>query len=239
MPLPILKPIKKLLKPFARILAKAAMWLALFTNFSLFKTRRNQIPAFLAELCFGDSLIFKINLKRLKYHIADPDSMPEKFFVWYGKWDRDIILTEEHEKFAMVRQLFIENKNYRDTGFYSLAKEQILKGEPLKRGDIFLDSEEKIIQYFEKYKKLFNEIKTTGFKPGLAPEIGVVIDRDGHLLYFRQGHHSHAIGKIMGVTDATVRVRAVHGIWLSNQIKSSSKLNLLDSVRKGVSKLFY
>jgi hypothetical protein len=238
MPLPISKPIKKILKPFARILAKATVWLLLFINFSLFRIKRNQIPAILATLCFGDSLVFKIDLKRLKYHIEDPDSMPEKFFVWYGEWDRKIIPTEEHEKFAMIRELFIENKNYRDTIFYSLAKEQILKGEPLQRGDIFLDSDEKIIQYFEKYIKLFAEIKSRGFKPDLAPEVGVIVDRDGRLLYFRQGHHSHAIGKMMGVTDVTVRIRAVHGIWLSNNIRSGSKLHILDSVRRGAKKLF-
>jgi hypothetical protein len=238
MPLQILKPIKKILKPFASFLAKGAVWLLLFINFSLFKIKSNQIPAILAYLCFGDSLIFKTDLERLKYHIADPDSMPEKFFVWYGQWDRDIIPTEEHEKFAMIRELFIENKDRRDTRFYSFATGQILKGEPLQRGDIFLDSDEKIMQYFEKYKKLLAEIQLGGFNPDLAPEIGAVVGRDGRLLYFRQGHHSHAIGKMMGIKSATVRIRAVHGIWLSNQIRNSSKLNLLDSVRRGLKKLF-
>jgi hypothetical protein len=238
MPLLILKPIKKILKPIARIMAKSVVWLILFINFSLFHSKKNHVPALLANLCFGDSLVFRIDFKRLKYHIIDPDSMPEKFFVWSGEWDKDIILTDKHEKFVMIRELFIENKNYRSTQFYSFAAEQILKGEPLQRGDILLDSDENIIRYFERYKKLFKEIKASGFNPDLAPEIGVVIDRNGQLLYFRQGHHSHAIGKIMGIKNVAIRIRAVHSIWLSNHIASDSRLNLLESIRRGFKNLF-
>jgi hypothetical protein len=235
---PYSKAIKKVLKPPARALAKVVVWLILLVNFYLFHSKRNHVPALLASLCFNDSLVFKTNLERLKYHIHDPDSMPENMFVWSGEWDRDIILTEEHEKFVMIRDFFVENKNYRDTRFYSFATGEMLKGEPLQRGDILLDSEENIILYFKKYKKLFAEIKNSGFNPDLAPEVGVVIDRNGRLLYFRQGHHSHAIGKIMGIKNITIRIRAVHSIWLSKQVKSGSGLHLLESIHRGFKNLF-
>jgi hypothetical protein len=237
-PFLILKIIKKLLKPFASVGAKIAVWVILFFNFFLFNSKKNHISVLLANLCFGKSLAYRTNLERLRFHITNPDSMPENMFVWSGEWDRDIILTEDHEKFVMMKELFIENKDYRDTQFYSFAKEQILKDEPLQRGNILLDSDENITLYFEKYKKLFSEIKSRGFDPDLAPEIGIVIGRDGQFLYFRQGHHSHAIGKMMGVKSATVRIRAVHGIWLSDQIKNCSRLHLLKCVRSGFKNLF-
>jgi len=232
------KRIKKILKSPARAAAKVAVWLILFNNFVLFHSKKNHVPVLLANLCFNDSLILKINPELLKYHIAEPDTMPENMFVWSGEWDRDIIPTEEHEKFVMIRELFVENKDYWDTQFYSFATGQMLKGEPLQRGNILLDSEENIILYFEKYKKLFNDIKAGGFDSGLAPQIGVVIDRNGRLLYFRQGHHSLAIGKMMGIKKITVEIRAVHSIWLSDRIKGGSRLPLLESVRRGFKNLF-
>lgn len=232
------KTLKRILKPPVRTAAKVAVWLIIFFNFVLFHSKKNHLPALLANLCFNDSLVFKINPEILKYHITDPDSMPEKFFIWSGEWDRDIIPTDKHEKFITIRELFIDKKNYQDTQFYSFAMDQILKGEPLQRGDILLDSEKNITLYFEKYKKLFVNIKTNGFDPDLAPRIGVAIDRNGQLLYFRQGHHSLAIGKIMGIKNITVEIRAVHGTWLSKQIKRGSKLHILESASKGFKKLF-
>ncbi|MDD3818290.1 MAG: hypothetical protein PHG41_00395 [Actinomycetota bacterium] len=232
-----LKKVKKILKPFAQLISKALVRVILFVNFNLFHSKRNLLPVLFANLCFGDSLVYKINPELLKYHIADPDSMPGNLFVWAGEWDRDTIPIEEHEKFVMIRELFVENKDYRDTQFYSLAVERMKDGTPLKRGDLILDSFENIVLYFEKHKKIFEEIKTRGFDLNLAPEVGVAVARDGQLLHFRQGHHTLAIAKILGVENVIVRIRAVHSIWLMNQLRSGSRVNLLESVRKGFKEL--
>jgi len=229
---------KRILKLIARVPAKLAVWIILFINFVLFQSKKNHLPVLLASLCFGNSLVFKINPKLLKYHILDPDIMPENFFVWSGEWDRDIIPLEEHEKFVMIRELLVEKKDYHNTQFYSLVIEKMNEGKPLQRGNNVLNSEESIKQYFKKNIELFNGIKNNGFKLNLAPEVGIVVGRDGRLIHFRQGHHTLAIAKILGVENVIVRIRAVHSLWLLNKIKKKSSLCLLNSLRTAFSELF-
>jgi len=238
MPVSIKRFLKKILKPIARAAAKSAVWIILFINFILFQSKRNHLPALLASLCFGNSLVFKINPKLLKHHILDPDIMPENLFVWSGEWDRDIIPIEEHEKFNMIKELFVDKKDYHNTQFYSLAVNQMLKSDPLQRGNIKLDSTENIILYFEKHKKIFKDIKSNGFNLSLAPQVGVVIGRNGELIHFRQGHHTLAIAKILSVENVIVRIRAVHSLWLYNQIKSKGSLHILDSICMAFRELF-
>lgn len=238
MPVSIIRFIKKILKPIARTAAGAAVWMILFISFILFNSKKNHVPALLANLCFGDSLVYRINPKLLKYHILDPDIMPENLFVWSGEWDRDIIPIEEHEKFSMVKELFVNKKDFRDTRFYSLAVKRMNEGKPLQRGNNILDSEENIGEYFKKHIRLFNDIKNSGFNLNLAPEVGVVIGRDGRLIHFRQGHHTLAMAKILGVENIIVRIRAVHSKWLSGQIKNRSSLYILESVRRELKNLF-
>jgi len=229
---------KRILKLIAGVAAKLAVWIILFINFVLFQSKKNHIPVLLASLCFGNSLVFKINPKLLKYHILDPDIMPENLFVWHGEWDRDIILIEEHEKINMINELFVEKKDFSNTQFYSIAVNKMNEGKPLQRGNNILDSKENIRRYFKKYIKLFNGIKNNGFKLNLAPEVGIVVGRDGRLIHFRQGHHTLAIAKILGVENVIVRIRAVHSLWLWNKIKKKRNLCLLNSVRTAFSELF-
>lgn len=237
MRLTILKRTKKILKPFAKIAAKAAVWIILFINFSLSYTKKNHVPVLLASLCFNDSLVFKINPKLLKYHILKPDIMPQNLFIWSGEWDRDIIPIEEHEKFIMIKELFVDKKDYHNTQFYSFAVSKMLNGSPVKRGNITLDSTENIISYFKKHSKLHNNIINNGFNLELAPQVGVVIGSDGKLIHFRQGHHTLAIAKILGIENVIVRIRAVHSLWLYNQIRNKGGLYLLESVRRGFKQL--
>jgi hypothetical protein len=238
MPALIKRFIKKILKTVVRVAARVAVWTILFINFILLHSKKNHIHAILASLCFGNSLVFKINPKLLKYHILDPDIMPENLFVWSGEWDRDIILIEEHEKINMINELFVEKKDFRNTQFYSIAVNKMNEGKPLQRGNNILDSRENIRRYFKKNIELFNGIKNNGFKLNLAPEVGIVVGRDGRIIHFRQGHHTLAIAKILGVDNVIVRIRAVHSLWLQDKIKSKSSLRLLNSVCTSFSELF-
>ena len=236
MSLPIPKPIKKILKPFARLMASIIVWILLFINYYLFKSKKNCIPTLLASLCLNDLLVFKVDQKKIKYHIKDPDKMRDELFVWSGDWDRDIIAIEEHEKFNMTRELIVEKKDYDDIKFYSFAMEEIRSDRPLSRGNIRLDSEGKIVQYFKKQERLFEDIKANGFDLELAPEIGIAVERDGRFIHYRQGHHTLAMAKILGVENVMVRIRAVHHLWLLEKIKGNG-LFLLRSLREGFEEL--
>jgi hypothetical protein len=194
------------------------------------------MPVFMVNLYFDDSLIFKINPELLKYHVRNPDILPENLFIWSGEWDKDLIPIEEHVKFVMIKELFVEKKRYKDTQFYSYAVNEMKRGNPLKRGNIMLDSIENINLYFEKHKKLFKDINASGFDLNLASNTGVVVNRNGNLIHFRGGHHTFAIAKILGIKRVNIKIRAVHSEWLINQLKGNG-LHFLSSIRKGLRRI--
>ncbi|GEM_PF-6568150 len=237
MPVPNLKKnVKKILKPVAKIVASILVWIILFTQNRIVKSNRSYLPALLASLCFNDSLVFKIDPRLLKYHVHDPDILPGNLFVWPGDWDKEVVPLNEHEKFVIARELFVENKDCTSTTFYKYAVSQMEKGCSVKRGDITLDSLDNISRYFKKQERLFEEIKNGGFDLSLAPETGAVIARDGSIIHFRQGHHTLAIVKILGVENVILRIRAVHSIWLSNQVKGKG-LFLIKAVKRSFKEL--
>jgi hypothetical protein len=235
--LSIQKSFKKVLKPVAKIIASLAVWLLLLIYFHKKNKRGNYIPVLLASLCFNGFLIHIINPELIKYHIADPDSLPENLFVWDGQWDKDIMPLENHEKYKMMKELFIDKKEFKDTEFYSYAIDRIAKEKPINRGNLILGSAGNIEMYFEKTVRLFRDIKNNGFDLNLAPETGVAIDRDGNLIHFRQGHHTLAIAKFLGIKNVRVRIRAVHSMWLEKQVKGKKAL-MLDSIASGFKGLF-
>jgi hypothetical protein len=194
------------------------------------------MPVYMVNLYFNDSLVFKVNPELLNYHVRNPDILPEKLFIWSGEWDKDLVPIEEHVKFVMIKELFVEKKRYKDTQFYSYAVSEMKKGYPLKRGNIMLDSMENINLYFEKHKKLFKDIDANGFDLNLASNTGVVVDRNGNLIHFRGGHHTLAMAKILGVKRVNIKIRAVHSEWLLKQLKGN-RLCFLSAIQKGLKKL--
>ena len=163
--------------------------------------------------------------------------MPGNLFIWDGQWDRDVIPVENHEKFVMIKELFIDGKRFDDTKFYLYAKKQMDKGYPLNRGDLSLDSDANLNLYFKKTEKLFKDIKDRGFDLKLAPEAGIAIGANGQLIHFRQGHHSFAIARLLGEKNIKIRIRAVHSDWLKKQI-NNKKLPGLKSITQGFKELF-
>ena len=80
------------------------------------------------------------------------------------------------------------------------------------------------------------DIKNNGFDLDIAPKIGVAIDRDGNILHYRQGNHTLAIAKLLGIEHVKVRIRAVHSIWLRKQIKKN-KIAIIKSLRESFKSL--
>ena len=105
----------------------------------------------------------------------------------------------------MIKELFVEKKDYRDTSFYAYAVQKMKEGIPLVRGKIILDSMENIDLYFEKHRKLFKDITNYGFDMDLASKTGVVIGRSGNLIHFREGHHTLAMARILRIDKINIR----------------------------------
>jgi hypothetical protein len=236
MSISIPRPIKRILRPFIRIIASMILWLYLFIKFYLFKNNKDSIPVILVNLSMNCNIVFNMNPDRIKYHIEDPDIMADNLFVWYGEWDDKIIDIQKHEKFEALSELLVQKKEYKDIGFYSFALNEDRQGNTLKRGNLVLDSEQGIIEYFRRQERLFKKIKEEGFDIEKAPETGIVITREGRLAHYRQGHHTLAIAKILGADMIKVRIRAVHSLWLKKHLKKDG-FNYLKSIRSGIEEI--
>lgn len=230
--------IKRIIKPFAIFVAKIIVWLIIYIESYLCKGNKDFLPALLTSLCFYDCLVFKIRPEILKKHIRDPDLLNDNLFIWYGDWDNDLILIEDHEKSILIRELFVDNKTNEETEFYNYAISKMNSNDPVTRQGLTLDSIGNINKYFEKNRSLFNNIKANRFRISLAPEIGVAIDRKGELIHYRQGHHTLSIAKILNEKEVVVRIRAIHNIWFRQRIKGrrSSSLSALRSGFKDLQK---
>jgi hypothetical protein len=229
--------IKKILKSVVKVVASIIAWVLLFIYYRIKVSKGKHLPGFIASQCFGKNLVHTVDPNIIKYHIINPDNMPGNLFIWSGEWDKDIMSIEQHEKFVMMKELFMDNKPIQDTQFYSYATALMNKKKPLNRGSLILDSTDNIRTYFKKNEKLFKDIKSGGFDLDIAPEIGVAISRDGKLIHFRQGHHTYAIARFLGETNVKVRIRAVHDDWLAKLIMDK-KLLKISSITSGFNELF-
>jgi hypothetical protein len=231
-PAKLRKRVKSLIRPAACIVA----WMLLFTDNYICRKDRNFLPVIFINLCFNDSLVFTIDPGAIRHHIEDPDIMPDSLFVWSGDWDRKIIDIWKHEKFEALDELLVLKKKYKDIGFYTSALDEDRQGNTLKRGSMILDSGKEIIEYLRKQERLFEKIKSEGFDIKKAPETGIAITREGGIVHYRQGHHTLAIAKIIGVEKVKVRIRAVHSQWLKKHLKKD-RFNYLKSIRSGIEEI--
>jgi hypothetical protein len=221
--------VKKIIRPPIKAISCGIVWILILFNLYLRKRDKDCIPAFFVNLCMNDSLVFKINPEKIRYHIEDPDIMHDNLFVWSGDWDKVMTDIWQHEKFDLIKELIVDKKEYRDIRFFSYAMEELRAGSPLSRGNILLDSEDKLMEYFRKQEKLFERIKNEGFDLDKAPECGITITRQGQFVHYRQGHHTLAMAKILGFDVVLVRIRAIHRQWLLDRIKTG-RLNFLRSL---------
>jgi hypothetical protein len=233
MSLKIPEKIKSFLRPPAKIVASIIFWVLIFIYYYTRNSDKHHIPSIIVMLSQNEWLVSSIDPKKIKYHIKEPDELPDLLFVWVGEWDREIYDVREHDKYKLVRELLEENKDNSETEYYSYAMKKIKMNDPVIKSAEKLDSEEKVIDYFERQKSIFKDIKNKGYDPSKASEIGVAIARDGSLLHYRQGHHTFAMARILGLKEVKVRVRAVHKEWLLKHIRGRG-LNFLRYIREGI-----
>lgn len=233
MPLKIPEKIKSFFRPPAKAIASIIFWILLFAYYYISNSDKHRIPSIIVMLSQNKWLVSSIDPRRIKYHIKEPDELPDHLFVWVGNWDKDIFDVMEHEKYRLVRELIAENKNYSETEYYSFAMKKIKMNDPVIKSAEKLDSEKKVLEYFERQKSVFRDIKSKGYSFSKASEVGVAIARNGSLLHYRQGHHTMAMAKILGLKEVKIRIRAVHKEWLLDQIKGRG-LNFLKNICEGI-----
>jgi hypothetical protein len=143
-----------------------------------------------------------------------------KYFIIGGSWDLKSNAFHEDRDFELVKDLYDYGNEYQESNAYLRNIEEIRTGQGLKgfNGKVMLTIDD-VRKTFEYYLELFRSIQFQGYENNLTTHesrdnVGVAIDRNGHYLHFRTGHHRLAISKILDLEWIPVTVHAVHEEWV-------------------------
>lgn len=174
---------------------------------------------------FGSILKIECNVESLEhtmYDWIDADKIIfhcSDYFIMSGDWSE---LKMEFSKSPVMREVaeLIEAKwNYRQTKTYASMVEKMNQGNPLTKQQIKMDAIKNIEDYFERFHKLYESIKSYGVlgvealnNIGLKSEkdIGVAIDKDGKCIRLPGGQHRLAIAVALKIQKIPVEVRMIH-----------------------------
>lgn len=142
-------------------------------------------------------------------------------FVHDGDWDSEIVKIENHSVYVSMFNHFNNGIPWEDTPHYKEAVRQLDSG-PGFRG---LHTKKEMDSKFRTWDKLYEQIKTDGFKSmkemyqqrkeknpcSRLDEISVNIDRNGRLV-LNDGWHRFCIARLLGVPLIPVRILAKHSL---------------------------
>lgn len=202
---------------------------------------------------YYDAYMAKVNPKLVEYvvktdYLQYNNSKPW-CFVMEGDWDKHNVLLE-HETpdndrsitVRTIREIFVENLNYKKCTQYLSMKETIERG---NTAYYWCSKIEDLDKYFGMLYEIFNDISTNNYKTQKellnnkpdnvnikekGDEIRVLIDRKGNLLLGSGGTHRLLMAKLLKVDEIPVLIEGVHIEWI-NECYKKHKTNILDLIQ--------
>jgi len=156
-----------------------------------------------------------------------------------GDWSGKIMSREEvlknSNKYRAIVQRYRENIPWIQTDLFKDRYSKRLSSGSRVNGfsDIGLVEE----YYEEHYDRLFQDLKQYGFKPpdssrNIAP-MYIYIDKDGEILYTRDGNHRLYMALVLGIEKIPVKVWTRHKAWqLKKEIILENEGNVDDPLKK-------
>jgi len=156
-----------------------------------------------------------------------------------GDWSGKIMTREEvlknSDKYRAIVQRYKENKPWIQTDLFAVRYSKSLSRGSRVNGfsDIKLVEE----YYEENYDRLFQELKQYGVKPpdpsrNIAP-MYIYIDKDGEILYTRDGNHRLYMALVLGIEKIPVKVWTRNKEWqLKKEIILENEGNVDDPLKK-------
>lgn len=142
----------------------------------------------------------------------------------------------------IIKDFQSNNFTYKNTQYYKKLNESIKNGKPITKQQTLLDTEEKVINYFNRIHDLYQSITRHGLisnkiisengKEYIDREIGIAINNDGFLIKLQGGQHRFAIAKIKKIEKIPVEIRLIHKDIIKNvsknyNISSIEAINLI------------
>jgi 2-polyprenyl-3-methyl-5-hydroxy-6-metoxy-1,4-benzoquinol methylase len=176
---------------------------------------------------FNWDKLYSISPKDIKWGLSTGSwfslSREEWYKVWDGDWDEKLAI-EEDFVYSSITNLLNKKMPFEKTDLYLFSIEQILNGNP--RWGCF--TEEEFKQREQHILDIYKNIKKYGFKTQeelkeldifalsindkLPDDPGVLIDRDGRLLY-HNGNHRLPMFKNLNIPEIKIRVNGRHKEW--------------------------
>lgn len=139
-----------------------------------------------------------------------------------GDWDRseDLIEIEKMPKYQGIRDHFVDGVPWEETELFDVLMEIIERRGAIDGCTCREDLEERYASIDDLYRqidrngyKLARDVDTSRNVKAPYDEVGVVIGRDGEILFQGGGWHRISIAKILDIERIPVRVIARHRKW--------------------------
>lgn len=157
---------------------------------------------------------------------------------WKNKFTSKEEVLRNTDKFHGIVQRYMENKPWIETELFKIRYSNFLsKGSSVKGIDDIDMIEE---HYEERYDKLFHSLKKEGVKPptpdGSIAPLYIYIDKEGEILYTRDGNHRLYMALVLGIEEIPVKVWTRHKEW---QLKKEIILNKKGQVGSHLEKFLH
>jgi len=167
-------------------------------------------------------------LKRIFYPVeVSKPNVPG--FIWDGDWDLQALKIDDHYQeyslsYRSVFQIFKEGRHFKNCDEYKMKADLIQRNVNTARGNTLSDLD----RYFEGLLSLKEMIEKKGYKSQNElnikkkdDEIGVFVDRYGHLLKAEDnfsGTHRFGLAKVLKLPEVYVNIIAVHRKWAKDHM---------------------
>lgn len=188
-----------------------------------------------AQGYYGQRLIVNPATSRITHYLVDwTDNGRARihtsdYFLAYGDLGRisrnigDLAVLQE------ARELLDAGWQFEKTNSYATLHRLMKSGRPKVRQQVVLDTEEKLKDYFLRFRALYESIVAHGLLPNRHVatrlslpqdrEIGIAVDRNGRLIKLPGGQHRFALALAMNMKTVPVELRMIH----ADQVLGASK----------------
>lgn len=161
---------------------------------------------------FGNNEFIYVNPKDIIFAVTKSFGIYNfKDRILGGNWDKEVIKFDHLDFFTSLKEKFENGTPWKETEYYQRVIKQINNG----TSKWSCKNVEEFDKKCEEWDRLFEKIKTEGYKKGWnEDEVAINIGRTGEMI-FNNGRHRLTFAKLLKINQIPVKVTVRHKEWVA------------------------